>query len=196
MKNLIIATRNQNKFKEMEKALSGLGWFLKGAFEFHELPEIPEDGRTLEENSFKKAKVISGLTRLPALADDTGLFVDVLRGQPGIYSARFAGENCTYDDNVKKLLEMLKNVEIGKRTAIFRTVITIYYPEKTMEQVTGEIAGIIATEPLGNQGFGYDPVFIPVGFSKAFAEMSLEEKNMISHRGLALQKARGLLKNS
>lgn len=193
MKKLVIATQNRNKFKEMKEALSGLEWEIVPAFDFPNAPEVEEDGRTLEENSLKKARTLCGFTGLAALADDTGLFVDALDGQPGIYAARFAGEHCSYSDNVNKLLEALKGIPFEKRTAVFRTVVTLHYPDGATRQVSGEIVGSITERARGKDGFGYDPVFLPNGFSKVFAEMSLAEKNRISHRGLAVQKARQLL---
>jgi XTP/dITP diphosphohydrolase len=193
MKKLVIATHNRNKFKEMKEALAGVGWEVVPAFEFPGVPDVVEDGATLEENSLKKATVISQFTGLPAMADDTGLFVEALDGQPGIYAARFAGETCTYEDNVRKLLEMMKAIPGDKRMAHFRTVITLIGPGIEPCLVVGEVRGVITPEARGKDGFGYDPVFLPVGESRVFAEMSLEEKNRISHRGLAVQKARHLL---
>jgi XTP/dITP diphosphohydrolase len=193
VKKLVIATRNHNKFEEMKKVLGGLDWELVPAYEFPGAPEVEEDGKTLEENSFKKAKALSDFTGLPALADDTGLFVEVLGGQPGVYSARFAGENCTDQDNVRKLLELMKHTPSPGRRAIFRTAITIYYPDRAFQQAIGEVEGRITEDTKGDNGFGYDPVFMPNGFSRVFAEMTLEEKNQISHRGLAIQKAKQLL---
>jgi XTP/dITP diphosphohydrolase len=195
MKKLVIATQNRDKFIEMKKALEGAGWEVVPAFDFPGAPEVVEDGRSLEENSLKKAKILSAFTGLPALADDTGLFIDVLDGQPGIYAARFAGENCSYADNVRKVLEMMKGVEVSRRKAVFRTVITVWYPDREFEQVLGEVQGSITEQTYGNGGFGYDPIFRPEGSDKVFAEMSLEEKNRISHRGRAIQKARLLLAN-
>ena len=195
MKKLVIATQNRDKFIEMKKALEGVGWEMVPAFDFPGAPEVVEDGRSLEENSLKKAKILSVFTGLPALADDTGLFVDALDGQPGIYAARFAGENCSYADNVHKVLEMMKEVEVSRRKAVFRTVITVWYPDREFEQVLGEVQGSITEQAYGNGGFGYDPIFRPEGSAKVFAQMTLEEKNKISHRGRAIQKARLLLAN-
>jgi XTP/dITP diphosphohydrolase len=195
MKKLVIATQNRDKFAEMRKALEGIGWQIVPAFDFSGAPEVVEDGRSLEENSLKKAKMLSAFTGLPALADDTGLFIDALDGQPGIYAARFAGENCSYADNVQKVLEMMKGVEVSNRKAVFRTVITVWYPDHEFEQVLGEVQGSITEQAYGDGGFGYDPIFRPAGHPKVFAEMSLEEKNRISHRGLAMEKARVLLAN-
>lgn len=193
MRKLVIATQNRNKFEEMKEALEGLSWELVPAFDFPGAPEVEEDGKTLEENSLKKAKALTAFTGFPALADDTGLFVDALDGQPGIYAARFAGEKCSYEDNVRKMLKMLVGVPIRARKAVFRTVITIYYLDQSVQQVIGEAPGIITEEARGEKGFGYDPIFQPEGFTKVFAEMTLEEKNKISHRGKAVAKARLLL---
>jgi XTP/dITP diphosphohydrolase len=193
MKRLVLATQNRNKFLELKGALIGMSWQILPAFDFPGIPDVVEDGKTLEENSLKKAEVISRFTELPALSDDTGLFVDALDGQPGIYAARFAGENCTYEDNVRKLLGLMKDIPENRRKAFFRTVITLFYPDSDPQQVMGEVEGVITLEAHGTGGFGYDPVFQPAGFSKVFAEMSIEEKNRISHRGKAIQKARQLL---
>ncbi|HXL73580.1 MAG TPA: non-canonical purine NTP pyrophosphatase, partial [bacterium] len=107
MKMLVIGTHNRDKFKEIQKALEGLGWTIVAAFDFPGAPEVEEDGKTLEENSLKKAKILSAFTGLPALSDDTGLFIDALGGKPGIYAARFAGEKCSYDNNVQKVLDLM-----------------------------------------------------------------------------------------
>lgn len=195
MKKLVIATQNRNKFGEMQEALAGIPWNIVPAFDFPGAPEVVEDGRTLEENSLKKAKEISLFTGLPSLADDTGLFVEALGGQPGIYAARFAGENCSYEDNVRKLLGLLTNTRDEDRKACFKTVITLFYPGNSFDQVIGEAEGAITREPRGKEGFGYDPIFLPSGYSKVFAEITLEEKNKISHRGKAIKKARALLEN-
>lgn len=193
MKKLVIATHNRDKFKEMQKALEGLDWEILAAFDFPGAPEVEEDGKTLEENSLKKAKALSTFTGLPTLSDDTGLFIKVLGGQPGIYAARFAGEKCSYEDNVRKVLDLMKGVVSGSRKAVFCTIITLFDPDKGVRQVLGEADGVITEAVQGPGGFGYDPIFMPDGFSKTFAEMTLMEKNKISHRGKALQKARQLL---
>lgn len=195
MKKLVIATQNRNKFKEMKEALTGIPWDILPAFDFPNVPDVLEDGLTLEENSLKKAREIALFTGLTSLADDTGLFVEALGGQPGIYAARFAGENCTYEDNVKKLLKLLVSTPDDRRNAYFKTVITLFSPNDSFDQVIGEVEGSIIREPRGNGGFGYDPIFLPSGCYKVFAEMSLEEKNWISHRGKAAQKAKELLEH-
>lgn len=193
MKKLVLATHNRDKFKEMKQALDGLGWDIQAAFDFPGVPEVVEDGTTLEENSLKKAKEISDFTGLATLSDDTGLFIDALNGQPGIYAARFAGEKCTYSDNVHKVMRLMEKVPLSARRAVFRTVITVYDPVRGARQVLGEVEGKITESVQGAGGFGYDPIFMPEGFSKVFALMTLEEKNQVSHRGRALQKARQLL---
>jgi XTP/dITP diphosphohydrolase len=193
MKKLVIATHNRDKFKEMKKALGDLGWEIVPAFDFPGVPEVVEDGETLEENSLKKAKELSDFTGLPALSDDTGLFIEALNGDPGIFAARFAGENCTYQDNVRKVLTLMKDVKSNARKATFRTIVTLYDGKKAAKQVAGEVVGTITETIHGADGFGYDPIFMPEGSSKTFAEMTLDEKNQISHRGRALQKARQLL---
>ena len=179
----------------MKEALTGIPWDILPAFDFPNVPDVLEDGLTLEENSLKKAREIALFTGLTSLADDTGLFVEALGGQPGIYAARFAGENCTYEDNVKKLLKLLVSTPDDRRNAYFKTVITLFSPNDSFDQVIGEVEGSIIREPRGNGGFGYDPIFLPSGCYKVFAEMSLEEKNWISHRGKAAQKAKELLEH-
>lgn len=195
MKKLVLATHNRDKFREMKEALSDTGWELVAAFDLPGVPDVVEDGSTLEENSFKKADVLCSFSGMAALADDTGLFVDALNGQPGIYAARYAGEKCTYADNVKKLLGAMEKVPRAQRGAAFRTVITIRYPAGEKDQVMGEVRGTIEPASRGTSGFGYDPVFKPAGFDRVFAEMSLQEKNTISHRGLALRKAINVLRS-
>jgi XTP/dITP diphosphohydrolase len=154
---------------------------------------VVEDGATLEENSLKKAVALRDFTGLPALADDTGLFVRALGGAPGIFAARYAGEDCSYSDNVDKLLSEMRGVPEGERGATFRTVISLSLGGGHFRQVTGEVQGRIVEAPRGSGGFGYDPIFLPDGARQVFAEMTLEEKNRISHRGKALQKANQLL---
>lgn len=189
MKKIVLATQNRNKFKEMTEVLQGSGWEFSPAWEFPGAPEVEEDGETLEVNSLKKAKTLCLFTGLPALSDDTGLFVDALGGRPGIFAARYAGVGCSYEDNVRKMLAEMAGVSWDKRQAKFRTVITIFYPDHHYHQVMGEVAGFITLQPRGGKGFGYDPIFQPEGQDRVFAEISLEEKNKISHRGKAIQAA-------
>ncbi len=192
---LVLATNNQDKIKEMKNLLDDLPITILTADDFLEFPDVEETGTTLEENSLIKAKAIFEFTGLPALADDTGLEVDALHGAPGVYSSRYAGEDVTYEDNNRKLIAEMENVPAEKRTARFRCVMTICWDETTIETVDGIAEGVIA-ETLGSvQGFGYDPVFYYPSSQKLFSEMTIEEKNQISHRGLALQEVRTLIIN-
>ncbi len=193
MKRLVLATQNRNKFKEMADALRLTGWEIFPAWEFPGAPEVEEDGETLEANSLKKARALCTFTGLTALSDDTGLFVKALDGRPGIYAARYAGEGCTYEDNVRKMLAEMAKVPWDQRQASFRTAITLFYPDRPFVQVWGEVTGFITLAPRGDKGFGYDPIFQPDGLDRVFAEMTLEAKNQMSHRGKALQAARKIL---
>ena len=191
---IILASHNWNKFSEMEEILRKMPIELITLNEFQEIGEIIEDGKTLKENAFIKARTVHNLTNLPAISDDTGLEVDTLGGGPGIYSARYAGENCSYSDNVNKLLDEMKNIPPERRSARFRTVIA--YVDDNMELATeGTVEGIIADMPKGFDGFGYDPVFYIPNIKKTYAEMSINEKNKISHRGKAVKNMQALLQS-
>ena len=192
---LVLATNNQDKIKEMKNLLDDLPITIMTADDFLEFPDVEETGTTLEENSLLKAKAIYDFTGLPALADDTGLEVDALNGAPGVYSSRYAGEDVTYTDNNKKLISELENIPLEKRTAQFRCVMTICWDEETVETVDGVAEGVIAESLGSGQGFGYDPVFYYPPSQKLFSDMTIEEKNLISHRGLALQEVRTLIIN-
>ncbi len=192
---LVLATNNQDKIKEMKNLLDDLPITIMTRDDFLEFPDIEETGTTLEENSLLKAKAIYDFTGLPTLADDTGLEVDALGGAPGVYSSRYAGEDVTYTDNNKKLIAELKDIPIEKRTARFRCVMTICWDEQQVETVDGIAEGLIAESLNGSEGFGYDPIFFYPPSQKLFSEMTIEEKNIISHRGLALQKVRTLIIN-
>ncbi len=189
------ATKKRHKIGVISAGVKGTSWEILPAFQFAEVPEVLEDGETLEENSLKKAKAVSDATGLPTVADDTGLFVDALGGAPGIFAARYAGEGCTYRDNVEKLLRELKGQSGKDRHAVFRTVMAVYFPGEKPVFLEGEVTGIITEVPCGGSGFGYDPIFQPDGCSKVFAEMTAEEKNRLSHRGRALEKVREYLRN-
>ena len=191
---IILATHNRDKEKELQKSLEGINVKICSLFDFPKIGDIEETGTTLLENSLLKARTVFGITGIPTIADDTGLEVDFLDGAPGVYSARYAGDNVSYQDNVNKLLFELNGVPNQKRTARFRTVIT--YIDKEEELWTeGHIDGIISETIIGDRGFGYDPVFFIPHIGKTFAELSSDEKNKISHRGIALQKLRKILKN-
>ncbi len=191
---IILATHNRDKEKELQKSLEGLNVKICSLFDFPNIGEIEETGTTLLENSLLKARTVFDITGIPTIADDTGLEVDYLDGAPGVYSARYAGNNVSYQDNVDKLLIELDGVSHERRTARFRTVVT--YIDKNEELWTeGYIDGIISETIIGDRGFGYDPVFFVPHKGKTFAELSSNEKNKISHRGIALQKLRKILIN-
>ena len=190
---IVIASRNKDKIAEIEKIFQDEGVNIKTLDDYPDFPEVVEDGNNLFENALKKAKEISEYTGLAALSDDTGLEVDALDGKPGVFSARYAGENASYDDNVEKLLIELKGVKKENRTARFRTV-TVFYNQDNYYQAEGSIEGIILKERRGQKGFGYDPVFYIESHGKTFAQMQEDEKNVISHRGRAFRKLYNKLK--
>ena len=182
--DLLLATRNQHKAREFAQLL-GPGFALRDLTSEHDLPEILETGRTFEENVTIKAIAISKI--LPdeiVIADDSGLEVDALAGAPGIFSARYAGESVSDRRNVEKLLCELQDAT--ERSARFRCVIALAKNGELITTVVGEIAGAITKSPRGENGFGYDPVFIPQGFEETFAELPSETKNAISHRAKAV----------
>ncbi|MBN1384109.1 MAG: RdgB/HAM1 family non-canonical purine NTP pyrophosphatase [Elusimicrobia bacterium] len=195
MKNrIILATQNKDKIREIKKILGNKFKII----ELKKHPNIVENGKTLEENAIKKAKIIFNITRKnfkadAVLADDSGLEVDILGGKPGVYSARFAGKNCTYTDNNIKLLKFLKNVPYKKRRARFRTVVAIIFNNGRIKTTEGRISGYIITEPKGIRGFGYDPVFYYPKLKKTLAQLTAAGKNKISHRAIAFKKAKRLL---
>ena len=191
---IVLATHNHDKEIELQHSLRGLDVDICSLSEYPDIGDIEETGTTLLENSLLKAHTVHDRTGLPAIADDTGLEVDALDGAPGVYSARFAGVNATYDDNVNKLLSVMEDVSDDMRSARFRTVIS--FVDEIQELWTeGFIEGIITETPRGNMGFGYDPIFYVPRLEKTFAELSIDEKNKISHRGIALQKLRKILVN-
>jgi len=191
---IVLATHNHDKEIELQHSLRGLGVEICSLSEYPDIGDIEETGTTLLENSLLKAHTVYDRTGLPAIADDTGLEVDALDGAPGVYSARFAGADATYEDNLNKLLFSMEEVSEERRSARFRTVIS--FVDGNQELWTeGHIDGKIIDFPRGNSGFGYDPVFYIPQLEKTFAELSTEEKNKISHRGLALQKLRKILVN-
>lgn len=184
MEELVIATNNQHKVEEIRRAL-GNKIKLISLKDLGCREEIPEDGTTLKENAYQKAKYIWDKYKKNCFADDTGLMVEALDGAPGVYSARYAGERCSFDDNIDLLLE---NME-GKtnRNAYFATVICLIQDGEPV-YFEGKCEGCILTERYGRGGFGYDPIFMPKGYGESFAEISMEEKNKISHRGKATEK--------
>ena len=185
--DILISSNNKDKIKEIIKVFDNKDVNLLTLDKFPNFPEVIEDGNTLYHNAYKKAKSLFDFTGIPTIADDTGLEVDALDGAPGVYSARYAGENVTYDDNVEKLLKEMEKVNDEKRTARFKTV-AVYYSNEINFHEEGACEGIILRERQGAGGFGYDPVFYVEELNKSFAEMKSEEKNKISHRGIAFQK--------
>jgi len=193
LNTIVLATQNRDKREELQEALSEFTVKILSLNDFPFIGEIEEVGKTLLENSMIKAKTVHNLTQLPVIADDTGLEVEALNGAPGIYSARYAGEDVTYEDNVNKLLAEMENIPLENRKAQFRTVIS--FVDKDRELWTeGRIKGIIGESAKGKNGFGYDPVFFVPELEKTFSELSIGEKNRISHRGLAMKKFRILLR--
>ncbi|MBM3239092.1 XTP/dITP diphosphatase [Candidatus Poribacteria bacterium] len=212
---LVVATNNPHKIKEIVSILRGQNVVCLGLMsdttrrridehkankyeilslkDFPDAPVVTEDGSTFEENAVKKASIIARHTGLLTLADDSGLEVDALNGEPGVKSARFAGENATDEDRNRKLLNLLKDVPESKRSARFKCAMALSDPQGNTHIVLGVCEGSIAFEPRGNTGFGYDPVFIVPCYRKTFAELGPEIKNRISHRAIALQKIKKLL---
>ena len=195
VKEIVIATHNPDKKKEIMIALRELGVNILSLDSFPEIGEIEETGSTLLENSLIKARTVSAVTGKPAIADDTGLEVDALNGAPGIYSARYAGINVSYEDNVRKLLSEMSSFDMDSRTARFRTVVSFHSSNEEL-WTEGVIEGSITRNAIGKGGFGYDPVFRLRKTGKTFAEMTRKEKNRISHRGVALDKMCQLLKEN
>lgn len=196
MKTLFFGTNNAHKLTEIQAVL-GETFTIRS---FRDLPQpldVPETETTLEGNALLKAHAFYQATGLPCFADDTGLEVQALGGAPGVYSARYAGENATFADNVQKLLRELESIDMGawgedNRRARFRTVIA-YFDGGEPQFFVGEVRGQITLAPVGENGFGYDPVFLPDGYEKTFAEMTADEKNAISHRALAVKSFAGWL---
>ncbi len=192
-RDLLIATRNRKKKAELQEILADWEVNLVSLDELEGMPEVDEDGTTFAANALKKARTIAEISGLTTLADDSGLMVDALSGAPGIFSARFAGPGCSDADNNDKLLSLLHEVPEAERTARFVCVIAVAIPGGEAETVEGICEGRIIAGPRGQKGFGYDPLFIPAGFTSTFAELGEETKNQISHRGRALQAAKPLL---
>lgn len=177
----VLASANKDKAKEIAAILEGFDLVPRP----DDVPDVEETEDTLEGNARLKAVALMQTTGMPAIADDTGLEVDALDGAPGVYSARYAGEDATYADNVNKLHAAM--VGAATRTARFRTVALAAFPDGTEVVAHGVVEGVIADQPSGAEGFGYDPLFIPEGSDKTFAEMTRDEKHAISHRGRAFR---------
>lgn len=190
---IIAATQNAHKLEEIYAIIKDFDMELVSQKEAGFDVDVEENGTTCEENSFIKASAICRLTGEPAIADDTGLFVDALGGEPGVNSARYSGVHGDDKASIKKILKGLENVPYEKRTACFVTVITLVYPDGRKIVARGECHGHISEEERGTNGFGYDSVFIPEGYDKTFGELPHEFKNSISHRAKALERLSQLL---
>ena len=190
---LVLATNNRDKVREMAHALQDLPVRPIAVGDLGDWPEVEETGTTLEQNALLKVRATVGRTGRPCLADDTGLEVDALGGAPGVFSSRYAGPNVTYADNVARLLRELSGVPEAERTARFRCVVAVADPDGREETVEGVVEGRIIFEPRGEGGFGYDPVFWAPESGLTFAEMGVAAKESISHRGRALAAARRVL---
>ena len=181
MTQIVIATRNEHKYHEIKEILNDLPCEFLFAGDYPELPEIEENGETLLENAVIKAKETAKLLKMPCIADDTGFFVRGIDNRPGIYAARYAGDNCTYEDNVNKVLSEMEGIE--DRYAYFSTVTAFFCPfDDYMGVGEGKVEGELIKTKKGSKGFGYDPIFIPAGYDKTYSEMNDSQKNKISHR--------------
>ncbi len=187
---IVIATSNRNKVLEIREKFSSAGEFvIVPLSDYQNVPSVIEDADTFSGNALKKARAIRDFTGEVSLADDSGLVVDALNGGPGVYSARYGGEGLTDEERYKLLLENMTGIEGSKRTARFICSIAVAFPDGREFVTDGTVEGIIAESPSGDNGFGYDPVFYIPDFNKTMAEIPLEEKNSISHRGRALDQA-------
>ena len=182
---IVLATTNQGKTREIHELLKGFPIEIKNLNDFGPIPEVIEDGTTFDDNAYKKASFTARVLGYPAMADDSGLCVEALAGAPGVWSARYAGENATDADNVNKMLNDLKDKD--NRNAAFKCVISIAVPTGAALTYEGECQGVITKKPVGDNGFGYDPLFFYPEFNKTFAQLSIQEKGRVSHRGKALK---------
>ncbi|MED1808496.1 XTP/dITP diphosphatase [Bacillus subtilis] len=193
MKEAIIATHNPGKVKEFKEILEPSGYDVKSLAEIGFTEEIEETGHTFEENAILKAEAVAKAVNKMVIADDSGLSIDNLGGRPGVYSARYAGEQKDDQANIEKVLSELKGIEKEQRTARFRCALAVSIPGEETKTVEGHVEGYIAEEPRGEYGFGYDPIFIVKDKDKTMAELTSDEKNKISHRADALKKLSKLL---
>lgn len=193
MKEAIIATHNPGKVKEFKEILKPKGYDVKSLAEIGFTEEIEETGHTFEENAILKAEAVARAVNKMVIADDSGLSIDNLGGRPGVYSARYAGEQKDDQANIDKVLSELKGIEKEQRTARFRCALAVSIPGEETKTVEGHVEGYIAEEPRGEYGFGYDPIFIVKDKDKTMAELTSDEKNKISHRADALKKLSKLL---
>ena len=196
IRQIILSSGNKHKISEIRNILKNMPFKVVSKDDLgYEDFDVEEDGETLEANAFKKAEELHKLVKGIVIADDTGLFVDVLNGAPGVYSARYAGEHVSYKENNNLLLKNLAGVPIEKRTAYFKTVIAVIFEDGKKLTAEGSVKGKIAFEEKGENGFGYDPLFIVENTGKTFAEMTEEEKNKLSHRARALMSLKEMLED-
>lgn len=195
MKHLVVATRNKGKIVEINALLAGLVDQISSAADYGDFPETVEDGATFEENALKKAREAAAFSGFPALADDSGLVVDALGGRPGVFSARFAGEGADDAANNARLLTECRQVGEEQRQAAFVCVLAYVTPEGNEQVFSGTVTGRILSAARGEGGFGYDPLFLVDGFERSMAELTLTEKNEVSHRARAFRKFREYLKS-
>jgi XTP/dITP diphosphohydrolase len=193
VREIIIATKNAGKVKDFETLFSPKGFKVKSLLDFPEIEDVEETGVTFAENAKLKAEAISSALNKPVIADDSGLAIDALNGEPGVYSARYAGENKDDNANIEKVLQKLNDVPFEKRTARFHCALAIAVPGKRTEIVEGTCEGHILEEKRGENGFGYDPIFFVEKWRCSMAELTKEQKNQISHRANALKRLAPLI---
>jgi XTP/dITP diphosphohydrolase len=190
---IVLATRNKDKIKEISALFSQLPIKILTLDQFPDVGEVIEDGKNCAENAIKKAEEVSKKTGKPALSDDSALEIDALDGAPGVYSARFAGEKVTYQDNRTKVLSLMRGIPEGKRKACFKTVLALVIPGKEPILAEGTTEGTIGFSEQGEEGFGYDPIFHLKGDRRSYSQMTSEEKNRVSHRGKAAEQMKKIL---
>ncbi|MBP9853412.1 MAG: XTP/dITP diphosphatase [Candidatus Omnitrophica bacterium] len=195
MKELVVATKNKGKLREIKELLREFDLKITSLADYPNAPDIVEDGTTFRENALIKANIIAAYTNQLTMGEDSGLSVEALNNAPGIYSARYSGENATDEKNNQKLISELKGVPANKRSAKYHCCIALVDDEKIIDVVEGECSGFIATEPSGTNGFGYDPYFLIPKYNKTFGELDPSIKSQMSHRAMALQALKKTLKN-
>lgn len=194
-RNVLLATRNKGKVREIRKLLKDLGVRIQSLHDLPEAPGVIEDGSSFGENALKKARFYAALSRMLTISDDSGVEVEALKGQPGVYSARYAGEGSSDRENNQKLLKEMEGIPASRRGAWFRCTIAVVSPEGKEVVSEGSCKGKIGFKERGKKGFGYDPLFILPQYGKTMAQFTLEEKNKISHRGKALRKLRSIIRS-
>ncbi|MEK4166944.1 XTP/dITP diphosphatase [Anoxybacillus sp. FSL W8-0104] len=187
MKRMIIATKNKGKIAEFQQLFAKKGVEIRSLLDYDDVPDVEETGKTFAENAILKATTIANMFHEPVIADDSGLIVDALNGEPGVYSARYAGEGKNDQANIEKVLTKLQGVPFEQRTARFHCTLAVAKPNGDVTTVDGVCEGYITEEPVGENGFGYDPIFFVPEKQRTMAQLTKEEKNEISHRAKALQ---------